>query len=313
MATAWREQFRPTTYGEMIGCNRFKKDAISWETPPPCLLFAGPPGTGKTSAAMVLARTYLQDFFDPVNFFSSNASDDRGIDFIRSLKSIARQGGVGVDRKVILLDEADSFTSQAQKALRQIMEEAHQTAIFILTVNDVAPLHRAIKDRCVRYNFKPHLDHEAEQMFLKVHTEKQLPDQWKNQYRNLNRLCEGSLRQAIDLLESTRKEDDALEEGLKSLSHGLSSAALLVVGGEYSDLAAQLRLEVERGMTRFSMLKGLLPKVRGLYDDPLDYYRFVSTWGDFVDKVATWPSDDYTFVDYFVAKLIEKKEVKKDE
>jgi len=306
--TAWRERYRPITLDEMVGCSRFKQDAAAWDACPPCLLFSGPPGTGKSTAAMVLARRHLGEYYDPVNVMSSNASDDRGIDFVRSLKGIARQGGLGVARKYILLEEADSLTSPAQKALRQIMEESHNTAVFILTVNDVAALHQAIKDRCVRYDFKPHQDHEAEALFLRIHDQEGLPESWKNYYRNLNRLCEGSLRQAVDLLESTRKEDDALEEALKSLSRGMSEAALLVVSGRHADLAARLRREVEKGMTRFSMMKWLLPRVKGLYDSPSDYYRFVSTWGDFMDKVMTWPADDHSFVDYFVAKLIEGSE-----
>ena len=62
---------------------------------------------------------------------------------------------MGVSRRIIFLDEADSFTAPAQKALRQIMEESHQSTIFILTANDIGPIHDAIRDRCLTYHFKP--------------------------------------------------------------------------------------------------------------------------------------------------------------
>lgn len=308
MTMNWRERYRPTSLDDMVGCERFKADAQGWEQVPPCMVFSGPPGTGKTTAAYALARTMLGDLFDPINFYATNASDDRGIDFIRSLKEIARQGGIGTPRKYILLDEADSFTSQAQKALRQIMEESHATAVFILTVNDVGPMHQAIKDRCVSYTFQPHTDEDAEKLYLQIHEKEGLPDNWVEHYRSLNRLCAGSLRRGIDMLEATHKSDDALAKALKGISHGLSDAALLVCSGKHSELAGRLRLEIEKGMTRFSMLNGLLPRVRDIYEDASDYYTFVSTWGDFMDKVATWPADDATFVDYFIAKLIERSE-----
>ena len=111
----------------------------------------------------------MGEYFDPVNYYITNASDDRGIDFIRELKHIAKQGGLGASRKYILLDEADNLTSAAQKALRQIMETSSSQSVFILTANDISGIHEAIRDRCLVYEFVPHTDEDANILFHRIH------------------------------------------------------------------------------------------------------------------------------------------------
>ena len=84
MVEIWREKYRPKNLGEMVGCTTFKEDAASWsDNHPPAILFVGPPGVGKTTASHVLAREGLGEYFDPANYYVTNASDDRVIDFIR--------------------------------------------------------------------------------------------------------------------------------------------------------------------------------------------------------------------------------------
>jgi DNA polymerase III delta prime subunit len=88
---ALREKYRPTTLGELVGCQDFVKAASSWDIDncPPNVLIVGPPGVGKTSAMNALARDLLGEFFDPMNYRVTNASDERGIDAVRELKNIS--------------------------------------------------------------------------------------------------------------------------------------------------------------------------------------------------------------------------------
>lgn len=313
MARIWREDYRPTSLDEMVGCTQFIEDARGWLASdiPPCLLFAGPSGVGKTTAAGVLAREHLGDMFDPANYLVTNASNDRGIDFIRELKHLARQGGIGCERKVLFLDEADNLTAPAQKALRQIMETASSQSIFILSVNDISKLHDAIRDRCLIYEFGPHTDDDANRLFERIHQREGLPDAWREHYKSLNRLCGGSLRSSIDLLQGTRKEPEALERALRTKSEHLSKASLLLVAGQFNNLAQHLYVEIEKGATRIGILRGLRQRVKHLFEDVDDYYSFMLIYGEFVEKAMQWGDDDAAFVDYFVARL--KKETEKGE
>jgi len=309
MVEIWREKYRPKNLDEMVGCTTFKEDAASWgDNHPPALLFVGPPGVGKTTAAHVLAREGLGEYYDPANYYVTNASDDRGIDFIRELKNIAKMGGIGSSRKYILLDEADNLTSAAQKALRQIMETSSSQTIFMLTANDTGAVHEAIRDRCLVYEFVPHTDEEACVLFQRIHDREGLPDAWSEMYPSLNRLCGGSLRSSIDLLQGTKKEEGALLQRLKGKSEHLSKASLLLVAGQFDEVAQHLRLELEKGASRLGMLKGLRYRAKSLFGSPNEYYSFMLIYGEFVEKAMQWGDDDAAFVDYFVARLMQENE-----
>ena len=152
----WNEKARPSRIDDIAGNPDLKSDILSWQQngAPAALLFVGPPGTGKTTTARVIANMMLGDEMH-VNYEETNGSDDRGISFIREdLKTFLRVKPVGVDRKVILIDEADGLTTQAQDAMRQLIENYSHNALIIMTANEMEKIRPAIRSsRSLREHF----------------------------------------------------------------------------------------------------------------------------------------------------------------
>jgi len=152
----WTEKYRPRSLDEIVNqeeiVNRLKS-FVKARNVPHCI-FAGPPGTGKTTAALCLAH----DLYGPgyhEYIMELNASDERGINVVReTVKTFARTRSIGeVPFKILILDEADNMTSDAQQALRRTMERYTETARFILIANYSGRIIEPIQSRCAPFRF----------------------------------------------------------------------------------------------------------------------------------------------------------------
>ena len=122
----WNEQLRPVHPSQVVGNAQFVRDAKEWESTgnyPAALLFVGEPGTGKTSAANALSRTLLGKHYNDMNILWTNASDDRGINYIRDeVKNFVRLSGIGAKRKIVVWDEADGLTAEWEQYYEDVVE-----------------------------------------------------------------------------------------------------------------------------------------------------------------------------------------------
>ena len=148
MKDIWVEKYRPDTVEDYVFKDQAQKNQVkSWITDGgiPHLLFSGSAGTGKTTLAKVL----ISDLdVQPADVLIINASRTNGVDDVRdSIVNFIQTMPWG-DFKVVLLDEADYLSHQAQAALRGVMEEYHSTARFIFTCNYPNKIIPAIHSRC---------------------------------------------------------------------------------------------------------------------------------------------------------------------
>lgn len=171
MSELWVERHRPRSVSGIKGQRAVveRLRAYSESKTFPHLMFAGPPGTGKTTAALALARDVFGDGYRD-NLLEMNASDERKLESIRTkVKQFARTAPMpGTSFKVIFLDEADALTPDAQGALRRIMEQYAETCRFILSCNYSSKIVEAIQSRCAVFRFRPLDEDKVLEMVVEV-------------------------------------------------------------------------------------------------------------------------------------------------
>lgn len=154
MTKLWTEKYRPSTLDGYVFRDSIQKDQITnWINTKtiPHLLLSGSAGVGKTTLAKILFNEIGVNDFDLLEL---NGSRNNGVDEVRNtiMRFIERMPFGPF--KIILLDEADYLSKNAQAALRGVMEEYHNTARFVLTCNYPHLIIPAIHSRCQGFHIE---------------------------------------------------------------------------------------------------------------------------------------------------------------
>ncbi|KAF3938572.1 hypothetical protein ABW19_dt0209687 [Dactylella cylindrospora] len=220
----WVEKYRPKTLSDVTAQDHtvsvLRRTLQSSNLPH--MLFYGPPGTGKTSTILALAKELYGPELMKTRVLELNASDERGISIVREkVKNFAK---IAISTattastskypcppyKIIILDEADSMTQDAQSALRRTMETYSKITRFCLICNYVTRIIDPLASRCSKFRFKPLDEGNAKLRLSSIATSEGVRYQ-DGVIEALIKVSDGDLRKAITFLQSAARLHGAVK------------------------------------------------------------------------------------------------------
>ena len=303
----WIEKYRPRTLDEVVNQTEVIEGLQALLKTPatmPHLLFAGPPGTGKSTVALCIARQLMGESFRKL-VLELNASDERGIgvvrDRIKGFSQIIQTTPSGVQFGLVILDECDEMTKDAQTALRRIMETASRTCRFILICNYQSGIIDPIQSRCSVFRFRQLEEAEAATYLNRICKAEKVEAEPKVIKRILE-LSEGDLRQAVNYLQVVtsgsrggKLDVSALEKFLPEAQSGLIRDMLnSALKGEFVK-ARELMYELmgKHGVSGREIIRGANREVTRLTEiDATKQVEVIRTLGEYDFRLTQGANED---------------------
>jgi replication factor C small subunit len=265
----WVEKYRPQKISELIDQEEVKerlKLLLERRNELPHLLFAGPPGTGKTTMAIIIAKEVLGELWNDYTL-SLNASDERGINMVRErVKTFASYADrrQGVPFRIVMLDESDEMTKEAQTALRRIMEESSRFTRFILICNYSSGIIDPIQSRCAIFRFRRVDEKGVIECLKRITKDEKIKITSESVFESIFEATNGDLRQAINLLQAASADGAITLEKVKAATGTTVKAKVAEI----------IRLAID---SQFQEARSKLIELTRVYGVPeSDFLKFVN-------------------------------------
>ena len=261
----WVEKYRPKKISEVVNQKDIKgslQALLKNQQEMPHLLFSGSAGVGKTTMAICISQEILGDRWKDYTL-ELNASDERGIGMVRErVKKFSRFAGLDTEIpfKIIILDEADEMTSDAQTALRRIIEDTAKFCRFILIANNISKIINPIQSRCAVFKFSQ-IDEKEIITQLKTVLKKENGKADEKGLKEIAEYAGGDLRHAINLLQTAASTGDITQESVKAAAgltktNDVEDVLKLAVSGKIQDSRNKMiELVKVYGMSESDFLK----------------------------------------------------------
>ena len=289
MNEIWTEKYRPKTLDEVVGqksiTDRLKGYVEAKNMSH--LMFAGSPGTGKTTCALALARSMYGDSWRG-NFIELNASDDRGIDVVRGkIKDFARTAPVdGAEFKIIFLDESDALTNDAQGALRRTMEKYSKTCRFILSCNYSSKIIDPIQSRCAVFRFRPLSNEDIREYLERICKEENLEVE-EGALDALVYIARGDMRRAVNTLQTADSLGVPISVDVISKVSGSANEEEIMgiltsaLAGKFTEASSKLdKVMIDYGLSGQDIIRQMHSQIFKLSVDTESKVKLIDTTGE---------------------------------
>ncbi len=291
----WTEKYRPHTLGDIIGQKEIVESLKSFvkERNMPNLLFTGPPGCGKTTATLALAKEMFGADYK-ASTLELNASDERGIDVVRGhIKDFSRMVSMsGHPFKIIFLDEADSLTPDAQHALRRTMEVNAGITRFILSCNYSSKIIEPIQSRCSVFRFKQLENKDILGLIDRICEAEKLKCD-KEARDAIAYICDGDMRKAVNILQGAAlltkhiTVDTVYRTSSRAKPAEVKQMIELAYSGKFAMARKKLEaLMIEYGMSAEDVLSAVYKEVQAIDIPDLKKVEIVDALGEINFRVV---------------------------
>lgn len=238
------EKYRPTSFEDFIGSPiavQILKALVEKQSLPPCLLFTGPKGVGKTSMARILSSALNEG--NTVGCLELDAASNSGVDHVRSLQEIVRYSHSG-EWRVVTIDEAHGLSTAAFNALLKMLEDPPTKTVFILVTTNPESILPTVRSRAMSFNFSPMSTKEILSRLIPIIRSEGITLSDSLVALRIAEVSQGSLRNAIILLQQVASMDGATVDTVNFLSGKVANTKPLIyamMSGSLSKVEEELQ------------------------------------------------------------------------